>query len=77
MYNEEFELVNFVCTKCGQVLVQALPTSRVFCRKCNYWVAHQLRGRKVYDVNSKKYSMCLVHNEIGQSCKKNSSLLQP
>ena len=60
MYNEEFELVNFVCTKCGQVLVQALPTSRVFCRKCNYWVAHQLRGRKVYDVNSKKYSMSII-----------------
>jgi len=60
MQNEEFELVNFVCSKCGQVLVQALPASRVLCRKCNHWVAQELRGRKVYNAAIKKYSMSVV-----------------
>lgn len=60
MDNEEFELVNFVCSKCGQLLVQALPSSRVLCRKCNHWVEQQARERNVYSASIKKYSMSVV-----------------
>ncbi|WP_378957009.1 hypothetical protein [Pelosinus sp. sgz500959] len=60
MHNEEFELVNFVCSKCGQTLVQALPSSRVLCRKCNHWVEQESRGRKIYGAGIKKYSMSVV-----------------
>lgn len=60
MYNEEFELVNFICTKCGENLVQALPSSRVLCKKCNYWVEQQAKEETVYDASIRKYSMSVV-----------------
>lgn len=56
----ELELVNFICDKCGQVLVQALPAARVLCRKCDHWVGQQPKNHKVYGVAMRKYSMSVV-----------------
>ena len=56
----ELELVNFVCDKCGQILVQTLPGARVLCRKCDHWVGQQSKSRKVCGIAMKKYSMSVV-----------------
>lgn len=56
----ELELVNFICDKCGRILVQTLPAARVLCRKCDHWVIQQSRGHKVYDTAVQKYSISVV-----------------
>lgn len=60
MGERELELVNFVCDKCGQVLVQALPAARVLCRKCDHWVEQPSGGRKACGIAIQKYSMSVV-----------------
>lgn len=56
----ELQLVNFICDKCGQVLVQALPAARVLCRKCDHWVGQQSRTGKVCNVAMQKNSISVV-----------------
>ncbi|MBC8015161.1 MAG: hypothetical protein H7X79_05385 [Sporomusaceae bacterium] len=56
----ELELVNFICDKCGQVLVQTLPAARVLCRKCDHWVGQQSKNHKICGVAVQKYSMSVV-----------------
>lgn len=60
MNDEELELVNFVCDKCGRILVQTLPAARVLCRKCDHWVGQQSRGRKACSAAIQIYSMSVV-----------------
>jgi len=59
MNNDEIELVNFKCDKCGKNLVQTLPAARVLCRECNHWVKLQSSGR-TYGIAIQKYSMSVV-----------------
>ena len=61
MSDGQLELVNFICDKCGKNLVQALPTARVLCRKCDHWVEQQSRGHKMYGNVFQKYSVSVVY----------------
>lgn len=60
MSNEEFELVNFICEKCGKVLVKTFPTGRVVCKNCNYGAKQRPRVNKISGTVVQKYSMSVV-----------------
>ena len=60
MDNQELELVNFVCERCGKNLVQALPAARVLCKNCDHWVEQIPKNYKTYVGTMVKYSMSIV-----------------